>query len=146
MELDKNNEQLQKDFSAGQPFFNVSWQPQHLVGNLKLSQLDLNEINENLNKVFKELNCAGKLNLALEFSEMWTKINIDSFTLMTTRSLKSLKVTLIEWALGHNSKQSWKDGSDSDAWTGDGKHKMALHLNSKRNLCPLPENYNGMHW
>ena len=93
MELDKNNEQLQNNFSAGQPFFNVTEMRngKHLVGNLKLSQLDLNEINENLSKVFKKLTCAGKFNLALEFSEMWTKINIDSFTLMTTRSLKNFE-------------------------------------------------------
>ena len=94
MELDKNNEQLQKDFSAGQPFFNVTEMRngKYSNGNLKLSKLDLNEINEKLNKVFKKLKSAAKLNLALEFIEMWTKININFFTLMTTtRSLKNFE-------------------------------------------------------
>ena len=92
MELDKNNEQLQQDFSAGQPFFNDTEMRngKHSVGNFKLFKFDLREINEKLNEVFKKLNCAAKLNLALEFSEMSTKINIDSFKLMrTTRSLKN---------------------------------------------------------
>ena len=94
MELDKNNEQLRKDFIAGQPFFNVTEMRngKHTVGNFKLSKLDLNEINEKLNKVFKKLKSAAKLNLALEFIEMWIKININFFTLMTTtRSLKNFE-------------------------------------------------------
>ena len=92
MEPDKNNEQLQQDFSAGQPIFNDTEirNGKRSVGNFKLSKLDLSKINEKLNEVFKKLNCFAKLNLALEFSEMWTKINIDSFTLMRTiRSLKN---------------------------------------------------------
>ena len=92
MELDKNNEQLQTDIIAGQPFFNVTEMRngKHTVGNFKLSKLDLNEVNEKINEVFKKLNFAANLNLAFEFSEMWRKIYIDSFTLMrTTRSFKN---------------------------------------------------------
>ena len=85
----QKNEQLQQDFSTGQPFFSDTEMRngKHSVGNFKL---DLREINEKLNEVFKKLNCAAKLNIALDFSERWTKINIDSFKLMrTTRSLKN---------------------------------------------------------
>ena len=73
-------------FCAGQPFFNDTEMRtgKHLVGNFRLSKLDLNEINEKLNEVFKKHNCAAKLNLALDFSEMWKKISINIFMLMRT--------------------------------------------------------------
>ena len=67
-ELDQNNEQLQQELSACQPFFYCTemGNGRHRVFNFKLSKLDPNEINDKREEVFEKLNCAAKLNPALE--------------------------------------------------------------------------------
>ena len=66
-EVDQNNEQLQQELSAFQHFYDEMEHERHRVFNFKLSKLDPNEINEKLKKVFDNLNCAAKVNLALGF-------------------------------------------------------------------------------
>ena len=68
-ELDPNNEQLQPELSACQHFFDDTEMEngRHRVFNFKLYKLDPNEINDKLKEVFKKLNCAAKVNLALGF-------------------------------------------------------------------------------
>ena len=68
-ELEKDNEQLQQDFSACQHFFDDTEMEngRHQVFNFKLSRLDPHEINKKLKEAFEKVNCAAKVNLALGF-------------------------------------------------------------------------------
>ena len=68
-ELEKDNKQLQQDFSACQHFFDDTEMEngRHQLFNFKLSRLDPHEINKKLKKVFEKINCAAKVNLALGF-------------------------------------------------------------------------------
>ena len=89
----KNNKQLQHEFSVCQHFFNDTEMEndRHSMFNFKLSKPDHNELNEKYTDVFDNLNCAPKKILAIGFSKIWTKMNINIFMLMkTTDSLNKL--------------------------------------------------------